>query len=95
VIEHVQRSRKPGDKIIVFDPATVEFYTDKNFRNPSLEPSRSTRVWVIATRSGYKEFPSQVEDLLQSLRSRRQRLSSLEEFGAAAYLFSPEQDSIE
>jgi len=91
VIEFVQRHSEPGDQLLVFCPAEVEFYTGRDFRNAPAKSDPSTRVWYIATRSGERPFPAQ--EVLDRLNARRPRLEAIEEFGAAAYLFGPERAS--
>jgi hypothetical protein len=89
VIEFVQRHLHPGDQLLVFCPAEVAFYTGRDFRNASVEPDPSARVWLIGTGVGSDRYPAQ--GLLDQLRARRPRLRVIEEYGAAAYLFGPER----
>jgi hypothetical protein len=89
VIEFVQRHLHPGDQLLVFCPAEVAFYTGRDFRNASVEPDPSKRVWFIATGVGSDRFSAR--GLLDQLRATRPRLRVKEEYGAAAYLFGPER----
>ena len=89
VIEFVQRHLHPGDQLLVFCAAEVAFYTGRDFRNASVEPDPSARVWLIGTGVGSDRYPAQ--GLLDQLRARRPRLRVIEEYGAAAYLFGPER----
>jgi hypothetical protein len=88
VIEFVQQHRAPEDQLLVLCPAEFEFYTGREQRSAPAEPNPSARVWFIATHAGGGPFPRQ--DLLDRLSTRRERLLASEEFGAAAYLFAPE-----
>ncbi len=89
VIEFVQKHLHPDDQLLVFCPAEVAFYTGRDFRNASVEPDPSARVWLIGTGVGSDRYPAQ--GLLDQLRAKRPRLRVIEEYGAAAYLFGPER----
>ena len=95
VIEFVQRYREPGDYILVFDPAAVEFYAGRDLRSSSGEPDASARVWYISIRDGFKASTFTAGDVLDRLSVRRRRLRGIEEYGAAAYLFGPERNASE
>jgi hypothetical protein len=88
VIEFVQRHRAPGDQLLVQCPAEFEFYTGCDQRSAPAEPNPSARIWFIATRARGGPFPRQ--DLLDRLSTQRVRLLAIEAYGAAAYLFAPE-----
>jgi len=91
VIQFVQRYLQPGDQLLVFDPAAVEFYTGRGFREASVEPNPSASVWFISIRNGYKQSTFTAQDVLDRLNARRPRLQAIEEYGPAAYLFGPER----
>ena len=91
VIEFVQRHLQPADQFLVFIPAEFEFYTGRDFRNTSVEPDPSARVWVIVGGSRSKGLPLPAQALLDRLVRRRPELQAIEEYGAAAYLFGPER----
>ena len=88
VIEFVQQHRALGDQLLVLCPAEFEFYTGRDQRGALEEPNPSARIWFIATGAVGGTFPRQ--DLLNRLSARRVRLLAIEEYGAAAYLFAPE-----
>jgi hypothetical protein len=91
VIEFVQRHLQPADQLLVFIPAEFEFYTGRDFRNASVEPDPSARVWVIVGGSRSKGLPLPAQAVLDHLVRRRPELQAVEEYGAAAYLFGPER----
>jgi hypothetical protein len=89
VIEFVQRYLEPHDQLLVTEPATFEYYTGRNFRNSSMSPDPSSRVWFITLRAGNKQFSMSKPELFEQLRVTRPQLNAIEEYGAAAYLFGP------
>jgi hypothetical protein len=91
VIEFVQRHLQPADQLLVFIPAEFEFYTGRDFRNTSVEPDPSARVWVIVGGSRSKGLPLPAQAVLDRLVPRRPELQAIEEYEAAAYLFGPER----
>ncbi len=70
VIEFVQRYLQPGDQLLVFDPAAVEFYTGRDFRKASVEPNPIASVWVISIHNGYKRSTFTAQDVLDRMSAR-------------------------
>lgn len=91
MIEYVQQYREPGDQLLVFVPATFEFYTGENFRDMNIEPISWGRVWVLASGPRHTGYPEELEDLLHRLSTRRKQLGGIKEYGAVAFLFGPTQ----
>ena len=56
VILLVQQHLEPGDQVLVFDPAPVEFYAGRDFPRSAVDAHPAARVWFISIRAGYKDF---------------------------------------
>ncbi len=92
VVEFVNREMRPADQLLVFAPVEVGFYMGRDFSDAPMAAGASSRVWFIGTRHAYKQdFGASAQSVFLSLVSRRARLESKEEYGAAAYLFGPEK----
>lgn len=87
VIAYVQQRSTPGDQLAVFDPATFKFYTGRDLRSAPRQLSSAERVWVVTPRSKNGVLHPDVQDFVDRLARTRPRLSALETYGAAAYLF--------
>lgn len=89
VLEFVAANQRPEDQLLVFSAAEYEFYTGRKPEPIPRETDPLRRVWFIATRPGTK--PPLAHDWLDRLAERRPKILEREEYGAAAYLFGPEE----
>lgn len=87
VIRYAQAHSAADDATVVFDHATYAYYTGQDRRGVAADTGAAPRVWIITPRRSSGALETDVQQLIDDLCRRRERIDAVETPGAAAYLF--------